>query len=107
LPLKLNKLWHDFVEEFQNAEKGFLQVKEQGHDALAREEYSFLFKASAELIRRRARLQALKVIHDELESLISPEQRLKGSIFVDEKNDPTENFPQGSNIVPLRRRFAR
>jgi len=107
LPLKLNKLWHDFLAEFQEAEKGFLLVKDQSRDAFDREEYSFLFKASAELIRRRARLQALKVIHDELESLISPEQRLKGSIYVEETKDSRLDIPQGSNLIPLKRRFAR
>lgn len=106
LPLKLNKLWHDFVNEFAEAEKGFLKVRDEGRDALEREEYTYLLRVSAELVRRRSRLQALKVIHDELESLISPEQRLKGSIFIEEEQVPIEHV-QGSNLIPLKRRIAR
>lgn len=106
LPLKLNKVWHDFIEEFGLAEKGFLSVRDQGREAFEREEYSFLFKVSAELVRRRARLQALKVIHDELESLIGPAQRLKGSIIVDEIQAP-ELPPHASNVIPIKRRIAR
>lgn len=106
LPLKLNKLWHDFIQEFTEAEKGFVSVKEEGKDALEREEYTYLLKVSAELVRRRSRLQALKVIHDELDSLISPEQRLRGSIFIEEVESPVE-FPQGTNLIPLKRRVAR
>lgn len=68
---KVNDLWMEFLAEFEIAELDLQECTESAKESLAKEEYSYLFKLSSELIRRKAKLQALKVIHDELNSLVS------------------------------------
>ncbi|HMO17850.1 MAG TPA: hypothetical protein PKA63_06855 [Oligoflexia bacterium] len=72
LPLELNRIWHEFCGEFELAEFHLNEARSGAGNSLEREEYAHLLKISSELIRRKARLQALKVIHDELQVLISP-----------------------------------
>jgi hypothetical protein len=69
---RVSDLWMEFLAEFEIAELDLQECSESARDSLAKEEYSYLFKLSSELIRRKARLQALKVIHDELNTIVSP-----------------------------------
>lgn len=71
LNVRLNDLWQEFLAEFEVAELDLEECNQAAKDSLLKEEYSYLFKLSSELIRRKARLQALKIIHDELNNLIS------------------------------------
>jgi len=107
LSLDLNKLWHDFCCDFENAESCIHEARTIARDAIEKEEYAHLLKISSELIKRKAHLQALKVIHDELQALISP-SRQKNHRFIsdDTVDNDVEETMQASNVIPLRRKAA-
>jgi hypothetical protein len=114
--LELNRIWHEFCYEFQLAEEYLLEARSIAEDAMEKEEYAHLLKVSSDLIKRKARIQALKVIHDELQVLISLDGKDKGSIDIplpgieqDPKPLPNNQGPEkitASNVIPLRRKAA-
>lgn len=102
---QINDLWLEFLAEFEVAELDLQDCSESAKDSLAKEEYSYLFKLSSELIRRKARLQALKVIHDELNTLVSPSTLKQKSNF-STISEVIENSSISANVIPLRRKVA-
>jgi hypothetical protein len=127
LSLELNNLWHDFCSDFSLAESYLKETKSLAHNAMEKEEYAHLLKLSSDLVKRKARIQALKVIHDELESLINHEAKQKGSIDLLGRNlggiqgvqgvsgsspsslasaslSSDSTPPPPSNVIPLRRK---
>lgn len=81
-----------------------------------RSEFTHVFKSSVELIRQKARLQANKVVVDELSALLEASGKNVSSLnsFAAErdKNGAEETNKQQSeptvrsNVIPLKRRFA-
>jgi hypothetical protein len=114
--LELNRIWHEFCHEFQLAEEYLIEARSIAEDAMEKEEYAHLFKVSSDLIKRKARIQALKVIHDELQVLIALDGKDKGSIdlslFGEEESSKSTNSDSvsekstPSNVIPLRRKAA-
>lgn len=107
LSLDLNRLWHDFCCDFEHAESCIHEARAIACDAIEKEEYAHLLKISSELIKRKAHLQALKVIHDELQVLISPlRQKNSRTMSVETLDVASHDSIQASNVIPLRRKAA-
>ncbi len=103
---KINDLWQEFLAEFEIAELDLQECSESARNSLVKEEFSHLLKLSSELIKRKARLQALKVIHDELTGLVSPasnSNKINLSTLNDAYTNPNVSF---NNVIPLRRKAA-
>lgn len=116
LSLELNSLWHSFCKDFTLAETYIKETKSLALDAMQKEEYAHLLKLSSDLVKRKARIQALKVINDELEALISFDKKIKGSFEFAPNQSPsaesnlssskTNDNSAPSNVIPLRRRVV-
>ncbi len=117
LSLELNNLWHDFCADFSLAESYLKEARALAYDSMEKEEYAHLLKLSSDLVKRKSRIQALKVIHDELEVLISHDKKQKSSFEFPVKSNyensthggipqPEETAPTPSNVIPLRRRVV-
>ncbi len=117
----LNEIWQSFISEFKSAEYDIKSSKSLAEESIEREEYAQLLKISTDLVRKKARLQALKVINDELNLLISQEKRNESiqinlasldnisasnnnaiNTATTNINSNTENVK--SNLIPLKRR---
>lgn len=111
LVIELNHLWHEFCEEFQLAENLLKESKQMALNAIGREEYAHLLKLSSDLIQRKARIQALKVIHDELEQLISHNKSSNFNLLDNDKNKAKSKMDDSSdnsfsNVIPFTRKAA-
>lgn len=122
----LTNMWHEFLADFEVAELDLQECNNAAKDSLYKEEYSYLFKLSSELIRRKARLQALKVIHDELSSLLaqllsknSRATQKQNFLNLNEALTSAHSFQESdeirlpqddqltyTNVIPLRRKVA-
>jgi hypothetical protein len=106
LSQKFNDLWLEFLAEFEIAELDLQECNESAKDALNKEEYSYLIKLSSELIKRKAKLQALKVIHDELNGLLTTTNS-KNKVNYSSLNDIlAQSEINSDNVIPLRRKAA-
>jgi hypothetical protein len=121
LGIELNNLWHEFCSEFSLAEEYLNESRSLAYDSMEKEEFAHLLKLSSDLIKRKARLQALKVIHDELEVLIHHDRKHKSSLDMfpavashdsqihdttEPEKDPETPPSIPSNVIPLRRRVV-
>lgn len=98
LGLELNNLWHEFCAEFTLAESYLKESRSHAADAIEKEEYAHLLKISSDLIKRKARIQALKVINDELEVLIAHDKKQKGKIEIPNQSVRHEQIQQKGSI---------
>lgn len=113
---RLLKLRNEFLAEaekhFQAVEMGIKAINETAR----RQEFAYVLKLSAELIRHKARGQACKVIADELNAVLDSSGRVQSTIRVfnalDEMNDVPQVEAQATpeelpaNVIPLSRAYA-
>lgn len=102
---KISDLWQEFLAEFEIAELDLQECSESAKNSLLKEEFSHLLKLTSELIKRKARLQALKVIHDELTGLVSTVDGNKKNLSALNEIYSSSNLT-ASNVIPLRRKAA-
>ena len=101
-----NSLWLEFLAEFEIAELDLQDCNQSTKEALIKEEYSYLFKLSYELIKRKARLQALKVIHDELNSLLNSSTAKTKADYSSLNDILAHSNMSSANVIPIRRKAA-
>ncbi|MCB0346914.1 MAG: hypothetical protein KDD66_17480 [Bdellovibrionales bacterium] len=85
-------------------------IIERGSERLVqsvhRQEFSTTFKASLELIKCKAKMQASRVIADELDSILNSTKISAQLESVFEPETPSGS-DSASNVIPLRRRVSR
>ncbi len=97
-------------QHFEKMSSDAQHIIERGSERLVqsvhRQEFSTTFKASLELIKCKAKMQASRVIADELESILGS---TRASSQVDSlfEQGTEEHAGQASNVIPLRRRVGR
>lgn len=113
---ELNKIKHGFLRRSEQSLMDIESGRAAMQDALDREEFAFVYKASLEMIKHKARAQACGVAAQEIDVLL--EQRGKGGEEIDsiepyDLDDLDEPFempeaaPRASaKVVPITRRFA-
>lgn len=104
--LRVAQLKQEFEKSARDAELTMAAGSERLVQSISRQEFSTTFKTSLELIKCKARMQASRVIAEELESILSnsrAQQPQVDSMF----GDAPEKSAEASNVIPLRRRVSR